>query len=306
MFIYLLGPYFLLLSSFLFICLLDVSLLTCFSIILGVCGRVSDLSCRPVLAPTPAIAPTHIVYLLVFFFGQFSLLGCWLVSWPCACFLKCTASPLAKIFAASYFWNAMCTAHAFVSRILDRLHLPQKTSGFPTSPPPAVACCVGGCNYIFLHSAAEPDVLSPISPFPRRWQKQRCRSQICLRPSLWWELRLLRLNCLAAPLGLEAAGWALRQSLLFEQRWIALKLTLGFCSWHPQTDSFITSQRMVQITWSRCSLAYLPGSVSIMWNHWLLNTTRSLRHVCLHAFVYPVICCFLWLDIRCHDHYSFA
>lgn len=85
-----------------------------------------------------------------------------------ACFLKFTASLLAKIFAASFFWNAMCMAHAFVSRILDRPHLPQKTSGFPTSPPLTVAYCFGGCNYIFLHSAAEPDVLSPISLFPRR------------------------------------------------------------------------------------------------------------------------------------------
>lgn len=42
-------------------------------------------------------------------------------------------------------------------------------------------------------------------------------------------------------------------------------------------------------------------------NHWLLNTTQSLQHVCLHADIFPpVICCFLWLDIRCEDYFNFA
>lgn len=159
----------------------------------------------------------------------------------------------------------------------------------------------------FYTPQQKPDALSPISPFPRRWQMQCRRSQICLRPSLWRGLRWLRLNCLAAPLGLEAAGWALRQSLLFEQRWIALKLTLGFCSWRPQADSFITSQRLVQITWSRCSLICLvqsPSRKPLTLKYHTESTT--CMSACRHSFPPPVICCFFRLDVRWEDYFNFA
>lgn len=147
------------------------------------CWRhVSVPSCRPVLAPNPVMAPTHVVYLLFFFFGQFPLLGFivyfhnlfnWRssVSWPwrVSSNLRLLLSPfpsslLAKNFAAGCFRNVMRTAHTFVSRILDRLHLPEKTSGFPTSPPPTVPYCFRGCNYIFLHAAAKAGRL--VSDFP--------------------------------------------------------------------------------------------------------------------------------------------
>lgn len=248
----------------------------CHTFLMSFISCIRVLICVHLLVVLFLISCYYAVYLLFFFFGQFPLLGVivyfhnlfnwWSsVSWPwrVSSNLRLLLSPfpsslLAKNFAAGCFWNVMRTAHTCVSRILDRLHLPQKTSGFPTSPPPTVTYCFRGCNYIFLHAAAKAGPL--VSDFPVSSPMQCRRSQICLRPSLWRGLRWLRLNCLAAPLGLEAAGWALRQSLLFEQRWIALKL--GFCSWRPQADSFITSQRLVQITWNRCSLICLVQSPS--------------------------------------------
>lgn len=138
-----------------------------------------------------------------------------------------------------------------------------ETSGFPMSPLLTVTYCFRCCNYIFVHAAAWPDILSPVSPFPHRWRNQRRRSQICPHPSLWLGLRSLRLDFLAVPLRLEACGWALCQALLFEQRWIALELTwvLELTS----TDWFFYHQPAVGSDyWSRCSLACLLAPVSIM------------------------------------------
>lgn len=247
------------------------------------CWRhVSVPSCRPVLAPNPVMAPTHVVYLLFFFFGQFPLLGFMFAATSttsssddplfldlgvflqiCGFYwvhflLRCLRRTLR--LASSGMWCER-HIHSWVGFWTDStcLRKPQASRRLRHRPRHVVSEVV---IISFYTPQQKPDALSPISPFPRRWQMQCRRSQICLRPSLWRGLRWLRLNCLAAPLGLEAAGWALRQSLLFEQRWIALKLTLGFCSWRPQADSFISSQRLVQITWSRCSLICLVQSPS--------------------------------------------